>query len=664
MTSFHAADAASLRGRGRSWLVRGLAVLVLAAVPTCMVMVDETEFVIVERLGRIVQVYDRPADRGLHFKLPWPVESTRRFDRRLQLASPPGREVFTRDRKNIVVESYIGWKIAESAEDAPLQDRPVVQFFRSLGTADVATLRLGSRLQSIVTTQLGQVDLADLLSATDSEAGPGEGEGPLAQLSAHVKAELQQRPEESRPLQEQWGLEVVDVRIRRLNLPAGNQQAVFERMKSERQKIAERYRSAGLAESRMIRSQADRQAGELLAQGAVGRREDSRGGRSRRLADSECGPRGRPRVCSAAAEPGNDEAGAGGEHDAGSVGLQSAPETADGGSACGRASDGGEASAGSPTVTWFQRLCGLVVAGWLVSGTFVVPADEKAVVRRFGRMLPEPRASGLHWDLPWPLARVDRVNVTAARTLILGAEAAVSADRLPEILEKRPAFLTGDKNLLHVRIAVQFRLAEDQLADYLYRQSQPEARLRLLVEAAVADLVGRSGVDFVQTAGLSALNSRLLVDVRRRVADERLGLDIDQVTIDGVEPPLRVKADFLDVSNARADMSKMISDARTQGEQALAVARADARQALDQAEQDRQGRVTASRGAADRFVQLVRQIQEDAQRGPLPYAESRRLALGRFHADAVRQILSQIRSKLVLDGSAPVDLALPRASAP
>lgn len=265
MSGSHVADAASSPVRGRNWLVGRLVLLVLLVFPTCGVMVDETEFVLVERLGQIVQVYDRPADRGLHFKLPWPVETTRRFDSRLQLAAPQGREVFTRDRKNIVVESYIGWKVAESSGDVPLLDRPVVRFFRSLGSSEVATLRLGSRLQSIVTTQLGQVDLADLLSAADSEAGPEEGEGPLAQLSGRVKAELQQRPEESRSLLDQWGLEVVDVRIRRLNLPAGNQQAVFERMKSERQKIAERYRSAGLAESRMIRSQADRQAGELLA---------------------------------------------------------------------------------------------------------------------------------------------------------------------------------------------------------------------------------------------------------------------------------------------------------------------------------------------------------------------------------------------------------------
>lgn len=315
-------------------------------------------------------------------------------------------------------------------------------------------------------------------------------------------------------------------------------------------------------------------------------------------------------------------------------------------------------------MTRLPFLCGLILAGWLASGTYVVPANEKAVVRRFGRMLPGTRPSGLHWDLPWPLSRVDRVNVTAARTLLLSEESVVSPDRLPDVLESRPAFLTGDKNLLHVRIAVQYRLAEAELADYLFRQSEPEQRLRLLVESAAAELVGQSGVDFAQTSGLAILNNRLLADVRERVAAERLGLDIDQVTIDGVEPPLRVKADFLDVSNARADMAKMISDARTLGEQAISVARADARQTRDQAEQERQSRVTAAGGTADRFIKLVQQMHADARRGPLPYEASRRLALGRYRADAVRQILSRIRAKLVVDDAAPIDLVLPRTRTP
>ena len=265
--SFNAAPAgptASARPRPRIgvWLAVIAACLLL---PTMIVFVDETEFVLVERFGRIVAVYDQSVQRGLQFKFPWPVETVRRFDRRLQLLSPAGREAFTRDRKNVTVEAYVAWRIADGAASAELLERPAVRFFRSLGGVEVAEARLTSRLQSILTEKVGRAELTELLTASDSEAAPAEGTGPLEKMSADIQRELMQRVDETDSLRDRLGIEIVDVRIRRLNLPTGNMQAVFERMRSERQKIAERYRSAGLAENRMIRSQADRQAGELLA---------------------------------------------------------------------------------------------------------------------------------------------------------------------------------------------------------------------------------------------------------------------------------------------------------------------------------------------------------------------------------------------------------------
>ncbi|RLS80504.1 MAG: protease modulator HflC [Planctomycetota bacterium] len=237
--------------------------------PTLFIFVDETEFVLVERFGRITAVYDQPAQRGLHLKLPWPIERVRRFDRRLQLLSPPGREAFTRDRKNVTVEAYLCWKIADGPSgelsSSEILQRPVVKFFQGLGSPEVAEARLASRLQSILTEQIGRSELAEILNAGDSEAGPAAGVSSLEKVSLAIREEFEQRPDETKSLGERLGVEIVDVRIRRLNLPTGNMQAVFERMRSERQKIAERYRSAGLAENRMIRSQADRQSGELLA---------------------------------------------------------------------------------------------------------------------------------------------------------------------------------------------------------------------------------------------------------------------------------------------------------------------------------------------------------------------------------------------------------------
>ena len=233
-------------------------------IPTMFIFVDETEFVLVERFGRITAVYDQSDQRGLHVKLPWPIERVRRFDRRLQLLSPGGREAFTRDRKNVTVEAYLCWKIADGSSNN-LLDRPVVRFFQGVGSFDIAEARLASRLQSILTEQIGRCELSELLNASHSESGPPEGVSPLEQISLQIRKELERRTDESKSLGDRLGVEIIDVRIRRLNLPTGNMQAVFERMRSERQKIAERYRSAGLAENRMIRSQADRQSGELLA---------------------------------------------------------------------------------------------------------------------------------------------------------------------------------------------------------------------------------------------------------------------------------------------------------------------------------------------------------------------------------------------------------------
>ena len=259
------APAARLRRRGL-WLLA----LCLAALIACTsaVFVDETEFVIVENLGRIVAVYDRAgaphSDRGLHFKLPWPIATVRRFDRRQQLFDPAGREIFTRDKKNITVSSYLCWRIADPpAAGAPLDQRPVVKFFRGLGNSATAEARLEARVRSALEIEFGRVELTDLLKVAGPDGGP-TGASSLAGIAAKALAGLQ-REDGSESLRDRLGIELVDLRIKRINLPEGNRIAVYERMRTERERIAERYRSAGLAEKVRIESQARLQSDHLLA---------------------------------------------------------------------------------------------------------------------------------------------------------------------------------------------------------------------------------------------------------------------------------------------------------------------------------------------------------------------------------------------------------------
>lgn len=251
------------------FVLKGLA---LALAGWCMVssviFVDETEDVIVETLGRMTAVYDRhdsrTGDRGWHLKAPWPVGIARRFDNRQQLYDPPGREMFTRDKKNVTVSSYLCWRIPEPMEDSPLEDRPVVRFYRGLGGMATAEARLDARMRSILSTAFGRVELAELLQAPHSEAGPGD-TSPLAALSGRCLQQLRQRDDEAQGLRQRLGIEIVDLQIKRINLPEGNRYAVYERMRTERERIAERYRSAGRAEKTRIESQARRQSAELLS---------------------------------------------------------------------------------------------------------------------------------------------------------------------------------------------------------------------------------------------------------------------------------------------------------------------------------------------------------------------------------------------------------------
>ena len=246
----------------------GAACLVTGAVwlSSCILFVDETEVVIVERLGRISAVLDQPEDRGLNFKPPWPMGVVRRFDARIQLFDPPGREIFTSDKKNVAVDAYVCWRIADSPSDAPHDQRSAVRFFRSLGGVDVANARLETRVRSTLASRVAQVDLSDLMQVSDPEQPPDAQQGvSIASLSKELLAEMRQKPDDDAPIRDRLGIEIVDVRIKRISFPIGNQQSVFERMKSERQKIADRYRSAGLARNTVIRSQADRQYNEILS---------------------------------------------------------------------------------------------------------------------------------------------------------------------------------------------------------------------------------------------------------------------------------------------------------------------------------------------------------------------------------------------------------------
>jgi len=198
--------------------------------------VRETEFALVTQFGRPVRTV---LEAGLHVK--WPFQYLLRFDRRLRIYNPRPSEFLTRDKKNLVIENYVAWRIEDPN-----------RFVQSVGDASAAEMRLHDIIWSGLSASLGTRDLDSLVSASAEKV---QATWMLDQLTANA----------DRAALAQYGIRVVDVRIRRLNLPEQNKQSVFARMRAERERIAMQYRAEGEEQALIIRASADRGKEEILS---------------------------------------------------------------------------------------------------------------------------------------------------------------------------------------------------------------------------------------------------------------------------------------------------------------------------------------------------------------------------------------------------------------
>ncbi|MGH2570071.1 MAG: protease modulator HflC [bacterium] len=213
-------------------------VVVLALLWASVFTVDVTETAVVTQFGSPVAVVTEP---GLRTKIPL-VQQVRRFVARLQVLEPQQAEFLTKDKKNVVVNYFAVWRIAD-----PLQ------YFRAL-PSEAATR---SQLTDVIGSELG----AALASTPFQELVGTQQE--TRRLQGMVRTI---RDTVAGAVRERFGVEVVDFDIRRLSFPDQNRRSVFERMRAERERIARGFRSEGEEEARKIRAEADREESRILSE--------------------------------------------------------------------------------------------------------------------------------------------------------------------------------------------------------------------------------------------------------------------------------------------------------------------------------------------------------------------------------------------------------------
>ena len=284
----HGAPRRPIITRGR---IVGLLVVaaLVALVWRTFYFVDETEYVFVTQFGDPVRLHVEP---GLGIKMPY--QSPRRLDRRLRMYDPPGREILTEDKENLNVDWYVCWRIpdrpfAESRSDAAARatdsttdsdesrdstataagdeaiEHFVLRFVQTLGNAELAEQRLEERIQAAIAAEISRTPFGRLVSLD-----PGELE--IESLERRVTDQVRENAAD------QFGIEVVDVRLKRLNYPESVKPDVFAEIRSERDRVARQYEAEGeslktqissLAElhSAQIMAQAEREAASIRAEG-------------------------------------------------------------------------------------------------------------------------------------------------------------------------------------------------------------------------------------------------------------------------------------------------------------------------------------------------------------------------------------------------------------
>ena len=218
-------------------IVIGVVVVIGLVAVASTFQVQETEYAIVARFGDPRRVIDQA---GLHFKLPPPFETLLRIDRRANVLDPDPGEYLTSDKKNILVSNFLVWSVAD-----PLR------YLVSLTDKTSAEARLTDIMRSEVGTTLGAYPLSALVSTEEEDQT-------MADVMRDITRKAAQRASDS------FGVHVAAVRLKRLNFPPQNKQAVFRRMEAERQRIARLYRSEGEEEAEKIRASADREEAVLL----------------------------------------------------------------------------------------------------------------------------------------------------------------------------------------------------------------------------------------------------------------------------------------------------------------------------------------------------------------------------------------------------------------
>jgi membrane protease subunit HflK len=285
-------------------------------------------------------------------------------------------------------------------------------------------------------------------------------------------------------------------------------------------------------------------------------------------------------------------------------------------------------------------LFGLVVLlAYLSTGLYQVKPGEVAVVRRFGRVLEQPRFPGLNVGLPWGLDRVDRVPVDERRQITVGF-----AGPGPETATVVPAgqVLTGDNNLIDVTATIYYRVDGDRpeaIVQYVLNRDRVEGVLARAGEVALAATLAEQKVGEVLLGRARHLESSVQQRLVQTLRPYQLGVVIDSVNLTYVQPPAELADVFRMVNEAKSQKAQAETAARADRDTVTSSARTEASKVRTQAQAAAAQQVSRARAEAASFLALWREYRDntsDPQNAILTlYLKEMQAILARFQVRTI-----------------------------
>lgn len=302
---------------------------------------------------------------------------------------------------------------------------------------------------------------------------------------------------------------------------------------------------------------------------------------------------------------------------------------------------------------WLWLMLLIVGLAYLATGIYQVKPGELAVVRRFGRVLEQPRLPGLNVGLPWGLDRVDRIAVDSQRQLDVGFLPDVP---LPEDSVPAGQLLTGDNNLIDVRISVYYRVDRETpgaVADYVLNAERVLEVLPRAAEAALSRALASERVDAVLLGQAAGLESRIQQLLSAEIRQYRLGIVIESVNLTYVQPPAELAEAFRQVNRARTQ--KEITEREALGASQIEISSAEqqARRIVSEAQAASRDRVRKAEAEAAAYLALLEQYQ--------PHNSSAESLLLNLYLKELQSIFSRVQVRTLSDSDTDHTVVLPGA---